>query len=243
MRVARKTLASPYRKCACTLTVSGASKSRARPRATTRRSTFSCERFSRSPTLSNNVLSSIHDVVGNTVSPCWQTSSLPLVFLVALSGFLCVARGSVPLYSYERRGRPPWRDYKGGIVFLTRDIAEQAGRQRNLSGWGRRGCRLTPAPQNRAHRSPCTRLKQSTYPKRRTAAVNLTVARVMNQPSSGEVLLASMLRANHMVHMKCLSMLQVLVTDRTKGLLPLGQLPLATGRDVRFRPPLSPVVL
>jgi hypothetical protein len=46
-----------------------------------------------------------------------------------------------------------------------------------------------------------------------------------------------------MVHMQCLSIFQVLVTNRTSGLLPLSQLPLAMGRALRLRPSLCPIVL
>ena len=68
-------------------------------------------------------------------------------------------------------------------------------------GWTVCACKAQP-PQNRAHRSPGTRLKQSTYPKRRAGAVNLQVAHAMNQPEIGEVLRAPMFRGNHMVHME-----------------------------------------
>jgi hypothetical protein len=59
----------------------------------------------------------------------------------------------------------------------------------------------------------------------------------------GESLCASVLLGNHMMHMKRLAIVQGLVTDRTQPLLPLGQLPLATGRAMGLRPTLSPIVL
>jgi hypothetical protein len=65
----------------------------------------------------------------------------------------------------------------------------------------------------------------------------------MHQPEIGEVLRAPMFRGDHMVHMEFLAIIQVLVTDGALSLLPLGQLPLATGRAVRLRPSLSPVGL
>ena len=87
------------------------------------------------------------------------------------------------------------------------------------------------------------RLKQSTYLKRRPAAVNLTVAHVVNQPQIDKVICAPVFLRNDMVHMKVLAVIQVLVADRTSALLPLGQLSPATGCPLRFRPSLSPVVL
>ena len=51
---------------------------------------------------------------------------------------------------------------------------------------------ITPPPQNRAAPSPSTRLKPSTYPKRRTGAVNLAVAVGMHQSQIREVVRASM---------------------------------------------------
>jgi hypothetical protein len=41
-----------------------------------------------------------------------------------------------------------------------------------ISGRERDDVAITPLPQNRAYLSPSTRLKPSTYPKRRTGAVN-----------------------------------------------------------------------
>jgi hypothetical protein len=102
---------------------------------------------------------------------------------------------------------------------------------------------ITPPPQNRADRLPCTRLKQSTYPKRRPVAVNLTVARVVNQPQIDKVIRAPVLLWNHMMHMKSLAIIQVMVTDGAMTLLSLGQLPSTTGCHVRLCPSLSPVVL
>jgi hypothetical protein len=59
----------------------------------------------------------------------------------------------------------------------------------------------TPPPQNRADRSPGTRLKPSTYPKRCTGAVNLAVAGCVHQPQIREVICAAMVLGKHMVHM------------------------------------------
>ena len=49
---------------------------------------------------------------------------------------------------------------------------------------------ITPPPQNRADPLPRTRLKPSTYPKRRTGAVNLAVAVGMHQSQIREVVCA-----------------------------------------------------
>jgi hypothetical protein len=73
--------------------------------------------------------------------------------------------------------------------------------------------------------------------------VNLTVARVVHQPQIDKIIRAPVLFRNHMVHMKGLAIIQVMVTDGALTLLSLGQLPSTTGRHVRFRPFLSPVVL
>ena len=73
--------------------------------------------------------------------------------------------------------------------------------------------------------------------------MNLAMTHVVYQLETGEVFRAPMLLGHHMVHLKCLAIVQGLVTDRTQALLPLGQLPLATGRAVGLRPSLSPVIL
>ena len=73
--------------------------------------------------------------------------------------------------------------------------------------------------------------------------MNLTVARVMNQPQIGKVIRAPVFLGNHMVHVKLLAIIQVLVTDGALPLLSLGELPRDAGRHVRFRPSLSPIVL
>jgi hypothetical protein len=73
--------------------------------------------------------------------------------------------------------------------------------------------------------------------------VNLTVARVVNQPQIDQVIRAPVFLRNHMVHMKVLAIIQVVVTDGALTLLSLGQLSSPTGRHVRFRPSLSPIVL
>jgi hypothetical protein len=58
---------------------------------------------------------------------------------------------------------------------------------------------------NRAYQSPGTRLKQSTYPKRRTDAVNLTVAVLMHQPEIREVIRAPMVLRHYVVHVYLLA--------------------------------------
>ena len=73
--------------------------------------------------------------------------------------------------------------------------------------------------------------------------MNLTVAHVVNQPQIGQVIRAPVFLRKHVVHMKVLAIIQVVVTDWALALLSLGQLPLAMGRHVRFRPSLSPIVL
>jgi len=57
-----------------------------------------------------------------------------------------------------------------------------------------------PSPQNRAYQSPGTRLKHSTYPKRRTDAMHLPVAVVMHQPEIREVFRAPVVFGPHVVH-------------------------------------------
>ena len=74
--------------------------------------------------------------------------------------------------------------------------------------------------------------------------MNLAVAQVMYQPETGEVFCAPMLFRNHMMHMKRLTIVQGLVTDRAEAPLLLGQLPLATGQArMGLCPSLSPIVL
>jgi hypothetical protein len=73
--------------------------------------------------------------------------------------------------------------------------------------------------------------------------VNLTVAIVMHQPEIREVLRAPMGLWHDMVRVERRSIFQVLVTDRTTAVLPLGQVPLAIGHGVGPRPSLSPVIL
>jgi hypothetical protein len=73
--------------------------------------------------------------------------------------------------------------------------------------------------------------------------VNLTLAIVVHQPEIREVLRATKVLWHGMVRMESLSIVQVLVTDRTTAVLPLGQVPLAMGHSVGPRPSLSPVIL
>ena len=73
--------------------------------------------------------------------------------------------------------------------------------------------------------------------------MNLMVARVVYQPQIDKVIRAPMFLRNHVVHMKGLAIIQVVVTDGALTLLSVGQLPSTTGRHVRFRPSLSPIVL
>ena len=82
-----------------------------------------------------------------------------------------------------------------------------------------------------------------TYPKRRTAAVNLPVAGVMHQPEIRKVIRAPMMLGHHMVHVDFLPIIKSLVAARTETVLPLGELPRATSRGLCSVPPLAPVVL
>jgi hypothetical protein len=74
---------------------------------------------------------------------------------------------------------------------------------------------IIPPPQNRADPSPSTRLKQSTYPKRRTGAVNLAMAGVMDEPQISEDVRAALLLRHHMVDVELLAIVERLVTDGT----------------------------
>jgi hypothetical protein len=109
-------------------------------------------------------------------------------------------------------------------------------------GWTVCACKAQP-PQNRAHPSPSTRLKQSTYPKRRTAAVNLAMAGVMHEPQMRESICAPAVLGDHMVDVESLTILQVLMTDGTETLRSLDEVPATKCRPLRLRPSLSPVVL
>ena len=71
-------------------------------------------------------------------------------------------------------------------------------------GWTICACKAQ-SPQNRAYQSPGTRLKQSTYPKRRIDAVNLPVAGVMDQPEIREVVRAPVVFGPHVVHVNVLA--------------------------------------
>ncbi len=83
-------------------------------------------------------------------------------------------------------------------------------------------------PQNRAYQSPGTRLKQSTYPKRRTDAVYLTVAVLVHQPEVCEILRAPMLLGPYVVHVYLFTIVQSLLTGGTEAVLPPGKLPRVT---------------
>ena len=102
---------------------------------------------------------------------------------------------------------------------------------------------VTPSPQNRADQSPGTRLKQSTYPKRRTAAVNLAMAGVMHEPQIRESVCAPAVLGDPMVDVESLPILQVLMTDGAETLLSLNEVPATKCRYLWLRPSLSPVVL
>ena len=81
------------------------------------------------------------------------------------------------------------------------------------------------------------------YCERRTDAVNLTVAVRMHESQIREVLRATLVLWHDMVRMESLSIVQVLVTDGTTAVLPLGQAPLAIGQGVGPRSSLSPVMV
>jgi hypothetical protein len=94
---------------------------------------------------------------------------------------------------------------------------------------------LSPSsPQNRAYQSPGTRLKQSTYPKRRTDAVNLPVAVVVHQPEIREVIRPSVTLGLHVVDVDLFPIVQSLMADQTEPVLPPGEL---------LRRPVMPWVL
>ena len=102
---------------------------------------------------------------------------------------------------------------------------------------------VTPSPQNRADPSPSTRLKQSTYPKRRTAAVNLAMAGVMHQPQIREVVFAPTFLGNPMMDMEILTIFQVLMAHRADALLFVDELSATQHRHLGFRSSLSPSTL
>ena len=102
---------------------------------------------------------------------------------------------------------------------------------------------ITPPPQNRADPSPSTRLKPSTYPKRRTAAVNLAMAGVMDEPQIAEDVRAPLLLRHHMVDVERLAILKRLVTDGTEPLLPPSEWLMALRHSVESGAPLSPIGL
>jgi hypothetical protein len=82
-----------------------------------------------------------------------------------------------------------------------------------------------------------------TYPKRRTAAVKLAVAGVMNQPQIREGVCAPVFLGNPMMHVKFLAIFQVLMAHRTDALLLVDELSATKHRHLEFRSSLSPVVL
>jgi hypothetical protein len=65
----------------------------------------------------------------------------------------------------------------------------------------------------------------------------------MHESQIREVLRATLVLWHDMVRMENRSIVQVLVTDGTTAVLPLGQVPLAIGRGVGALPSLSPVML
>jgi hypothetical protein len=70
-------------------------------------------------------------------------------------------------------------------------------------------------PQNRADPSPSTRLKQSTYLKRCTGAVNSAMARVLDEPQTSEYVRAALFLRHHVVAVGLLAILEHRVTDGT----------------------------
>ncbi len=65
----------------------------------------------------------------------------------------------------------------------------------------------------------------------------------MHESQIREVLRATIVLWHNMVRMENFSIFQVLVTDGTTAVLPLGQVPRAIGQGVGPRPSLSPVIL
>ena len=115
--------------------------------------------------------------------------------------------------------RPP-REHAASSTSLN--LSGEMSLAKRNAGWHgvtRSGCEMmSPSshlPQNRANGLPRTRFKQSTCPKRCTAAVNLAVAHVMNQPKIDKVIRAPVLFCNHMM---CLAIVQVLVEDGVSNL-------------------------
>jgi hypothetical protein len=125
---------------------------------------------------------------------------------------------------------------------VTPDRITTDGHDAYLVGYGD-DLAIIPSPQNRAHRSPGTRLKPSTYPKRRTGAVKLAMAVVVYQLEIRTIVRAAVFLGNHMVPVQVLAVLQRLVTDGAETPLPPRQLPRASGRGLGSAPPLGPVVL
>jgi hypothetical protein len=117
-------------------------------------------------------------VAATRVLPAPQGTAGRLLHTRSMSG-LCLPCTDVPAYVLPVYASP------GTLPSPTQDSVPDGWRgfvrAAIADGWTVYACKAHP-PQNRAHRSPCTWLKQSTYPKRRSAAVNLTVAHVMNQP-------------------------------------------------------------
>jgi hypothetical protein len=65
----------------------------------------------------------------------------------------------------------------------------------------------------------------------------------MHESQIREILRATLVLWHDMVRMENLPVVQVLVTDGTTAVLPLGQVPLAIGQGVGPRSSLSPVIL
>jgi hypothetical protein len=73
--------------------------------------------------------------------------------------------------------------------------------------------------------------------------VNLPVAGVMHQPEIREVIRPAVTLGPHVVDVDLFPIVQSLGADRTAPVLPPGELPRATSRDLGALPPLAPVVL
>ena len=73
--------------------------------------------------------------------------------------------------------------------------------------------------------------------------MNLPVAVVVHQPEIREVIRPYVTLGPHVVDVDLFPIVQSLVADRTAPVLPPGELPRTTSRDVGSLPPLAPVVL